>query len=95
MNNSSDKVAGVILTVSALVAYVILALTNNATEIRELLVFITPFATYLLINGQIKTIEQRTDTIQKNTNGVLTAHVNTIAVEAARAAIAEKENQNG
>ena len=48
--------------------------------------FVTPFITALLIADPLSQIKRDTDTISKNTNGVLTQHIDDVATRAAQRA---------
>ena len=85
---------GSILALAASVVYVLLRYLGD-DSVASYIGFISPFIAVLLLARQTDRIEEKTEVIKKNTNGMLSAHVDGIAKAAALAALSEKENQNG
>lgn len=89
MNYSKNNIIlGTILAVVGVIAYVVIAVTlpNDAVKIQNLILFVTPFITALLIADPLSQIKRDTDTISKNTNGVLSQHIDEVANRAAQRA---------
>lgn len=80
---------GTVLAIVGVIAYVVIAvaLPSDAAKIQNLVLFITPFVTALLIADPLGRIKRDTDRISENTNGALSQHIEDVATRAARRAV--------
>lgn len=85
----NNIILGTVLAIVGVIAYVVIAvaLPSDAAKIQNLVLFVTPFITALLIADPLSRIKRDTDNISKNTNGVLSQHIEDVATRAARRAV--------
>lgn len=97
-NDSRDSslFLGTIVLIIVIIAYVILKYIDPTDDdtIKDLLTYASPFLAILIVARKQDSIEQDTKTIKKNTNGVLSAHVDDIANAAVQRALAANSNNN-
>ena len=95
-SRNSSLFLGTIVLIIVIIAYVVLKYIDPTDDdtIKDLLTYASPFLAILIVARKQDSIEQDTKTIRKNTNGVLSAHVDDIANAAVQRALAANSNNN-
>lgn len=101
----SKTTAGIALIALGIVGYVVLLLfggTDQAEQARGIFVFLGPIGAGLFVIDRVDNVGAKADTVIKQTNGLLTKHVEDVADAAVsrsqtmhNAQQTEKENENG
>lgn len=81
--DTMSKIIGAAILAVSIVAYVILSLADNGNDnIQGLILFVSPVVTWLLMRDKIDSINETSQQIQKQTNGLLTRHIDEVAASA-------------
>lgn len=83
---------GSILAVVAIIAYAVMAaLGSDTSTIKDFVSFVSPWVAVLILARKTDNIEAQTVRIERNTNGTLSSHIDSVARRAAELALQNKD----